>query len=559
MPSASPSEEGCLAFCWAAIFNRATTKADDASAEADRAEAEKCSDILQASFEGKLGAVRHFLKDPNAVKTTTAGGWTSLRCAAYNGHDAVVQRLLAAGAAVEAAANDGWRPLHLAAQEGHDVVVEVLLAAGATLDALSNQGLTPLHVAAFNGQDHVAQRLLTAIADTGGTPPDYAAFKGSVHEHVALAVDDKGQTELHRDASYGLFAGVERLLAAGAAVDAVDNEGRTAYDVAKAGGHRKVMGLLDPVFVVLLSGRSCRCDSSDDRSVQDLKKEAEEKLGVKIQHLIGPNMEQLTESKSLAEANVEPGSTVFVVISPAADAAESKPTPTADAAESKAISTAEETNQSQSNPQAVELEPAEEGFDLQDPQAYIDFLIAANIRLVRLEFLKELHDNGLPMPRRQEAELLRTKDGATALVELKEYKQLRIDKITGRVSAPKSDMPTVHFVSISHMWEAREHPDPWGHQLSTMVNRCSNRKGITWLFIDYVSLYQFERKSTREEDCFRAALRDMHTLYSHEVVEVEILEDLTPSHVQSEQASRKIPIFSKSRDKVVLVCVTELT
>eukprot|EP00434_Breviolum_minutum_P042596 symbB.v1.2.037924.t1/scaffold5741.1/size24060/1 len=232
-------------------------------------------------------------------------------------------------------------------------------------------------------------------------------------------------------------------------------------------------------------------------------------------------MEQLTESKSLAEANVEPGSTVFVVISPAADAAESKPTATADAAESKAISTAEETNQSQSNPQAVEPEPAEEGFDLQDPQAYIDFLIAANIRLVRLEFLKELHENALPMPRRQEAELLRTKDGATALVELKEYKQLRIDKITGRVSAPKSDMPTVHFVSISHMWEAREHPDPWGHQLFTIVNRCSNRKGITWLFIDYVSLYQFERKSTREEDCFRAALRDMHTLYSHEVVEAE--------------------------------------
>ena len=26
----------------------------------------------------------------------------------------------------------------------------------------------------------------------GGTPPDYAAVKGSVHEHVASAVDDKG-------------------------------------------------------------------------------------------------------------------------------------------------------------------------------------------------------------------------------------------------------------------------------------------------------------------------------------------------------------------------------
>ena len=31
------------------------------------------SDILQASFQGKLGAVRHFLKDPNAVKTTLEG------------------------------------------------------------------------------------------------------------------------------------------------------------------------------------------------------------------------------------------------------------------------------------------------------------------------------------------------------------------------------------------------------------------------------------------------------------------------------------------------------
>ena len=129
----------------------------------------------------------------------------------------------------------------------------------------------------------------------------------------------------------------------------------------------------------------------------------------------------------------------------------------------------------------------------------------------------------------------------------------------GRVSAPMSQLPTVHFVSISHMWEAREHPDPWGHQLSLIVNRCSNRKGITWLFIDYMSLYQFERKSSREEECFRRALQDMHTLYSHEIVEVEILEDLTPLHVQSKQVSRKIPIFSTSRDKVVLVCITELT
>lgn len=35
-------------------------------------------------------------------------------------------------------------------------------------------------------------RMIHMSLRQGGTPPDYAAFKGSVHEHVALAVDDKG-------------------------------------------------------------------------------------------------------------------------------------------------------------------------------------------------------------------------------------------------------------------------------------------------------------------------------------------------------------------------------
>ena len=35
----------------------------------------------------------------------------------------------------------------------------------------------------------------------------------------------RGQTQLHIEASYGDVAAVERLLAAGVAVDAVDNEG----------------------------------------------------------------------------------------------------------------------------------------------------------------------------------------------------------------------------------------------------------------------------------------------------------------------------------------------
>ena len=70
--------------------------------------------------------------------------------------------------------------------------------------------------------------------------------------------------------------------------------------------------------------------------------------------------------------------------------------------------------------------------DLQDPKAFIKFLISANIRLVRLEFLLELHEEGRSLPRRQEAEAMRTRNGDTALVEIHEYKKLYVNDVTGR-------------------------------------------------------------------------------------------------------------------------------
>ena len=70
--------------------------------------------------------------------------------------------------------------------------------------------------------------------------------------------------------------------------------------------------------------------------------------------------------------------------------------------------------------------------DLQDPKAFIEFLISANIRLVRLEFLFELHEEGRSLPRRQEAEAMRTRNGDTALVEIHEYKKLQVNDVTGR-------------------------------------------------------------------------------------------------------------------------------
>ena len=80
----------------------------------------------------------------------------------------------------------------------------------------------------------------------------------------------------------------------------------------------------------------------------------------------------------------------------------------------------------------IQISPILPGDDLQDPKAFIEFLISANIRLVRLEFLLELHEEGRSLPRRQEAEAMRSRNGDTALVEIHEYKKLQVNDVTGR-------------------------------------------------------------------------------------------------------------------------------
>ncbi|CAL1156297.1 unnamed protein product [Cladocopium goreaui] len=82
--------------------------------------------------------------------------------------------------------------------------------------------------------------------------------------------------------------------------------GTTPHDLAKDGDDKKV-------FVALLSGKDCECLWLQDRTIRQLKEEAQQKLDIAIKHLIGPNMEPLDEEKMLAEGNVMPGITLTVV------------------------------------------------------------------------------------------------------------------------------------------------------------------------------------------------------------------------------------------------------
>ncbi|CAL1147379.1 unnamed protein product [Cladocopium goreaui] len=86
----------------------------------------------------------------------------------------------------------------------------------------------------------------------------------------------------------------------------VSHAGSTPHDLAKDGDDKKV-------FVALLSGKDCECLWLQDRTIRQLKEEAQQKLDIAIKHLIGHNMEPLDEEKMLAEENVMPGTTLTVV------------------------------------------------------------------------------------------------------------------------------------------------------------------------------------------------------------------------------------------------------
>ena len=156
--------------------------------------------------------------------------------------------------------------------------------------------------------------------------------------------------------------------------------------------------------------------------------------------------------------------------------------------------------------------PEEKEYDLQNPQHLLDFLIDANIRLVRTEYLRHLRNMNRLWPRRQEAEheMFVAEDGSvkTALVTFEEY---------------KSPLEFSCILSVSHSWEAKQHPDPFGFQARELLAR----RWPDWVFIDFICLPQYYR-TAEEQVFFKRAMANMHVLYAHQYVsEVICLENLT--------------------------------
>ena len=157
--------------------------------------------------------------DPNTVNENAE---PALLYAAREGTTAMVRTLIRGKANVNVRTPQGDTPIMLAALAGSLETVKVLREAGAQIN---HPGWTPLQYAAFNGHDAVVEYLVSTGADLGLAAPNGAT-------PVMLAVlSNKADT-------------VKLLVSYGFDVDAKNDKGETALDIARSKGFREIEKLL---------------------------------------------------------------------------------------------------------------------------------------------------------------------------------------------------------------------------------------------------------------------------------------------------------------------------
>jgi ankyrin repeat protein len=208
--------------------------------------------LLDAIAAGDPDAVRAALRtDPGACGRPGPDGVSPLLRCLYRGRRDL---------AVIVRATDP--PMDLADAAALDDVAAVasLLAEGAEIDARTADGFTALHLAAFFDAPHAAALLIRggadvdAIADnaTRVAPIHSAVAGGSTAVVVALVaagaeVDTEqqgGATALMAAAQHGDAAIVDLLLSCGADVGRLLHDGRSAGDLAAAGGYEDLAARL---------------------------------------------------------------------------------------------------------------------------------------------------------------------------------------------------------------------------------------------------------------------------------------------------------------------------